>query len=168
MLGGKFSPFFFLFMLFLVDFNFYLCYNTIMIDTRNYYSMYHKDIYLPTELIQVVVENQKLLPTGRYSWHLENYFSCADEKHNITKLRFARVLKRIIANPIIPFEVTTVNGGVHKYVIRTSYNDDKDVSIVIICKNMWLDGTPFIKTAWLNNKDDCHATLDKRKYSREN
>lgn len=135
-----------------------------MINETHYFSMYHKDIYLPNEFVSVALGNQKLLPTGRYSWHLENYFSSGDEKHNITKLGFAEALKRIIANPIVPFEVSTINGGVHKYVIRTSYNDDKDISIVIICKNMWLDGTPFIKTAWLNNKDDCHATLDKRKY----
>lgn len=131
-------------MSFLVDFNFYLWYNTVMINARHSYSMYHKDIFIPKEFVSFAMENQRLLPTGRYSWHLENHFSFGDEKHAITKRGFARVLKKIISSPVAPFEVTSTNGWVRK--------------------NMWLDGTPFIKTAWLNNKDDYHTTLDRRKY----
>ena len=50
---------------------------------------------------------------------------------------------------------------VFKAVVRTSYDIDRDISIVF---NNDKRGKLIVRTAWLNRKSDRHMTLDKGKY----
>ena len=58
-----------------------------------------------------------------------------------------------------PFEIGTNNGLLSKFVIRTQYDARRDISIVFYCsiKQIW--------TAWLNDSNDLHTTLDESKYA---
>ena len=58
---------------------------------------------------------------------------------------------------------TTIHDEVFKAVIRTSYDLDRDISIVF---NLSKKNELIVKTAWLNDKRDTHTTLDKSKYYR--
>ena len=95
---------------------------------------------------------------------LLDYFENGDEKHDLTRRGLLESLKRCVLSTVVPFEVEATGMWVKKYVIRTSYDDEKDISIAIVCKD-YKSGLPFIKTAWLNRKDDIHKTLDVSKYS---
>ena len=59
-------------------------------------------------------------------------------------------------------EVEIINGRTNKMVVRDRYNDRMDIVLVIIPQGRAM----FIKTAWLNSKNDRHSTLDKSKYGR--
>ena len=64
------------------------------------------------------------------------------------------------------YEVQTdIHDNVYKCALRTSYDLDKDISIVF---NLSKDGKLIVKTAWLNGKSDKHFTLDKTKYFNPN
>lgn len=60
---------------------------------------------------------------------------------------------------IIELEIN--NNDISKLVIRTGYNEEFDLSLVISLI------TGKIKTAWLNRKEDNHETLFKDKYIKE-
>ena len=60
---------------------------------------------------------------------------------------------------IIELEIN--NNDISKLVIRTEYNEEFDLSLVISLT------TGKIKTAWLNRKEDNHETLFKDKYIKE-
>lgn len=53
-------------------------------------------------------------------------------------------------------EVETVNNRAVKAVARLPYNDKLDL-VLVICDPM--DGEIYVKTVWLNQRDDNHATL---------
>lgn len=54
-------------------------------------------------------------------------------------------------------EVETVGTVTSKYVVRGPYDALRDIVLVV-----QPDG--FVRTAWLNDKADVHATLDRTKY----
>lgn len=126
--------------------------------------LYHIDLFMPDRFISYAKEHQSHMTKVKFSQHLLDYFENGDDKHDLTRKELLESLKRCVINPVVPFEVEAADIWVKKYVIRTSYNEEKDISIAIVCKDYksWL---PFIKTAWLNNKDDIHNTLDVFKYS---
>ena len=126
--------------------------------------LYHRDIFMPERFTRYVKLHESQITKVMFSRHLMEYFDCGEEKHDITREGILSVLKRCVLNPVEPFEVEAAGRWVKKYVIRTSYNDTKDISIAIICKD-FKSGLPFDKTAWLNNKDDIHGTLDIDKYT---
>lgn len=124
--------------------------------------LYHEDIYIPEEYISQVLNHQKTLRKIHISRHLREHINNPDYKHDIESTKLLQCLKRVINNPVSPFEVEIDNRTVIKYVIRTSYDSDRDVSIAILVKDYC--GIPMIKTAWLNKKSDKHYTLDVSKY----
>ena len=66
------------------------------------------------------------------------------------------------------FEVDT-SKYIEKFVIRTKYDEVRDICIVFQNKYDEDKKEPylFIKTAWLNNTKDRHLTLDADKYSKD-
>lgn len=53
-------------------------------------------------------------------------------------------------------EVETVNGRATKAVIRFPYLNNNDL-VLVVCDP--LDGELYVKTVWLNQANDSHATL---------
>lgn len=66
---------------------------------------------------------------------------------------------KIMYSNIKPFEIETTYDKVTKYVIRISFDNERDISVVIRFNT--------IITAWINYKEDVHKTLDKSKYATE-
>lgn len=126
--------------------------------------LYHIDLFMPDRFINYAKEHQSHMTKVKFSQHLLDYFEKGDDKHDLTRKELLESLKRCVLNPVVPFEVEAASMWVKKYVIRTSYNEEKDISIAIVCKD-YKSGLPFVKTAWLNNKDDIHGTLDVNKYA---
>ena len=119
-------------------------------------NLYHRSIYW---LPQFDVESKQLvLSVKRLSNHLWEYIdNQPNHKHNIELTMLYKALRGLYGQDIEPFEVgVDYNNKVVKTVVRTSYNDTKDISMVI------KDG--FIVTCWLNDKCDKHFTLDYSKY----
>ena len=55
-------------------------------------------------------------------------------------------------------EVEIKNSNLYKMVLRKSYNDTCDITIVIQVDSL------NVKTVWLNEKSDSHKTLNKSRY----
>ena len=70
----------------------------------------------------------------------------------------------IEANPEHLIEILVENGAVTKGVFRIPYNDKLDLVFEINPAN-WR-GASFVRTVWINLRDDPHATLDASKYTR--
>ena len=125
--------------------------------------LYHKDIYLSQDLINQAIHQQQNTTNFIFTKHLIERIECKDHSHNlVTAEKVWTVLSKLKENPIIPFEVETetYNGieKVTKYVIRDRCDFFEDISIVI-------RGNRVI-TAYINNSNDEHFTLDTSKYSK--
>lgn len=59
-------------------------------------------------------------------------------------------------------EVELSGMRMNKMVVRGTYDEERDIVLVIAPRR----GEFFIKTAWLNDKDDSHLTLDVSRYAR--
>lgn len=57
-------------------------------------------------------------------------------------------------------EVGLEDRRVKKVVVRTELDDDNDVVFVLIPE----PGAWFVKTVWINRRNDCHKTLDRSRY----
>ena len=69
------------------------------------------------------------------------------------------IVQGLCSQDIHPFEVEVdCNNKVVKTVIRTPYDDTRDISIVI--------RYGYIVSGWLNDKNDSHVSLDKSKYEK--
>jgi hypothetical protein len=123
--------------------------------------LYHKDIYLPQDLIDQAIHQQQTTTNFAFTKHLIERIECKDRSHNsVTAEKVWTVLSKLKENPIIPFEVETETHNqvekVTKYVVRDKCNMFEDISIVI-------RGNKVI-TAYINNSTDEHFTLDTTKY----
>lgn len=138
--------------------------------------LYHVEKYMTEEMIETAKQFQSSIKTVSFSAHFKN--QCKDKndyKHYLDEFKIKKIITNIKNNPITPFEIEMTYDSkgrayLTKYVVRTSYDDTRDVSIVFgvyfnqVTKE--LDSTRvFIRTAWLNNKTDIHTTLDLSKYS---
>jgi hypothetical protein len=57
-------------------------------------------------------------------------------------------------------EVGMEDGRVAKVVVRAELDDDNDIVLVLIPRTpKW-----FVKTVWLNERNDSHKTLDRSRY----
>lgn len=74
---------------------------------------------------------------------------------------YQRDPERAVGYPTEPhvFEITVEDMDVVKLAARWEYNEEMDISVVAEPR----DGT--LITAWRNNKDDCHDTLDESEYA---
>ena len=118
--------------------------------------LFHKSVYwIPQFDIQ---SKQLLLSVKRLSNHLYDHIENSDKpRYDISIERLYNIVQGLCRQDIHPFEVEVdCNNKVVKTVIRTPYDDTRDISIVI--------RYGYIVTGFLNMKDDNHATLDRSKY----
>ena len=118
--------------------------------------LFHKSIYwIPQFDIQ---SKQLLLSVKRLSNHLYDHIENSNKpRYDISIEHLYNIVQGLYSQDIHPFEVEVdCSNKVVKTVIRTSYDDSRDISIVI--------RYGFIVSAWLNNKGDNHLTLDRSKY----
>ena len=120
--------------------------------------LFHKSVYwIPQFDIQ---SKQLLLSVKRLSNHLYDHIENSDKpRYDISIERLYNIVQGLCRQDIHPFEVEVdCNNKVVKTVIRTSYDDTRDISIVI--------RYGYIVSAWLNDKNDIHISLDRSKYEK--
>ena len=118
--------------------------------------LFHKSIYwIPQFDIQ---SKQLLLSVKRLSNHLYDHIENSNKpRYDISIERLYNIVQGLCSQDIHPFEVEVdCNNKVVKTVIRTPYDDNRDISIVI--------RYGYIVSAWLNDKNDSHISLDRSKY----
>ena len=118
--------------------------------------LFHKSIYwIPQFDIQ---SKQLLLSVKRLSNHLYDHIENSNKpRYDISVEHLYNIVQGLYSQDIHPFEVEVdCNNKVVKTVIRTSYDDNRDISIVI--------RYGYIVSAWLNSKGDNHFTLDRSRY----
>ena len=122
----------------------------------------HKQVYLPQGIIDEVYKHQDSTKIVEFSYHfIVQHLDKYDYKHYLNKNTLVKIVKNLHSQT--PFEVEiSKEHRVLKYVVRTTYDATRDVSIVIIPRG----DVAFVKTAWLNDENDKHFTLDKSKYVR--
>lgn len=122
----------------------------------------HIEKGIPQAILNEVLSIQRNL--SQRNLELSRHIVCrlenCNHKHHYTGDELISCVERLKSNPVIPFEVEVAfyNGVViiKKYVVRIKYNDTQDISVVI-------RGDKII-TAWINDRDDAHKTLDLSKY----
>jgi len=120
--------------------------------------LYHADVQMPRHIRGMVPKGVK---TMRYSQHALNE---RNDKFGYvqlpTSLNFAKATL---------VEVQVFGNVLDKVVIRQSHDEKTDLVLVcvpfykgeVLDKKQW-----FVKTVWLNTKDDNHATLDKNRFAK--
>ena len=121
-------------------------------------SLYHKNIYWEDWFDKGA---RKLIKSNlTLSQHLIEHLNNTDDKHKIDVNKLYSIINTLRhTNPLEPFEVEVEDNKVVKCVIRTKYNDDKDICIVF--------RYGIVVTAYLDDVNDNHATLDYSKYEKE-
>ena len=122
--------------------------------------LYHKKVFWCADFdLQA-----RALLNKNYSLHLFEHLLYSTDKHGMTMRELDRIIDEIIDKKrnYFLYEVeTTIHDEVFKAVVRTSYDLDRDISVVFALSKK---NELIVKTAWLNNKSDRHITLDKGKY----
>ena len=124
--------------------------------------LYHKHVYW----LKKFDTEAKALFNKNYSLHLFEHLLYSTDKHGMTIRELDRIIDELMENKRNYFLYeceTNIHNEVFKVVLRTSYDLDRDISIVFALSKK---NELIVKTAWLNNKLDRHFTLDKRKYFR--
>ena len=118
--------------------------------------LYHREVFWRPQFD--IQSKQLLLSVTRLSNHLYDHIENSNQpRYDINIETLYHIVQGLCKQHIQPFEVEVDdNNKVVKMVVRTSYDDDRDISIVV------REG--FVVTAWLNNKIDKHETLDVNKY----
>ena len=123
-------------------------------------ALLHSEVFMPKWVKETVLEKEKSIKNSYLSKHCEDNLFISNFKHNIEREKLLTIVNSLKTNPVLPFEVEITKDGttynITKIVVRTSYDDKRDISIVLR-ENM-------IVTAWLNYKIDEHKTLDESKY----
>lgn len=115
--------------------------------------VYNKGVYFPFELVQqvdnIVSTQFKILPTYHYAKkaaQLNLPYNC---------------YKAMLYGEIVEVEY---NNGVKKIVTRLPHRYDENLDI---CAAIMLNGAEaeaVVKTVWVNNHNDNHATINKSNY----
>lgn len=122
--------------------------------------LYHKQVFWYKSFDVLAKE----LFNKNYSLHLFEHLLYSTDKHGMTMRELDRIIDELINHKRYYFlyEIETKGkDDIVKCVLRTSYDLDRDISIVFAISK---DGKNIVKTAWLNRKKDWHFTLDKSKY----
>lgn len=122
--------------------------------------LYHKKVFWYASFDTLAKE----LFNKNYSLHLFEHLLYSTDKHGMTMRELDRIIDELIDNKrcFFLYEVETrAKDDIVKCALRTSYDLDRDISIVFATSK---DGKNIVKTAWLNRKDDRHFSLDKSKY----
>lgn len=109
--------------------------------------LYHKEIGFPDN-IQILTGHMDL----EYSRHAMDEAS-GDKYGGVDLPEF---IDFQLGNVI---EIEVDNDKVIKMVVRVSYDEEKDLVLVIIPQN------GLVKTVWFNTRGDKHRTLDKWRYT---
>ena len=121
-------------------------------------SSYHRDIYWESWFdkgARKLVKSDFIL-----SKHLIEHLNDQDDKHKIDVGKLYSIINTLRhTNPLEPFEVEVKDNKVVKCVVRTRYDDNKDICIVF--------RYGIIITAYLDDINDNHETLDYSKYEKE-
>ena len=121
-------------------------------------SLYHRDIYWESWFdkgARKLVKSDFIL-----SKHLIEHLNNQDDKHKIDVGKLYSIINTLRhTNPLEPFEVEVKDNKVVKCVVRTRYDDNKDICIVF--------RYGIIITAYLDDINDNHETLDYSKYEKE-
>lgn len=133
--------------------------NTYNSTKDNQEKLYHREVFWLDVFDQQatdLIKDKEL----QYSLHLEeNFILPTNDKHYINKRKLYHILNNFNTNAIKPFEVLVYNNKAVKAVVRTEYDETRDISIVL------RNGR--VVTAWLNNKNDIHKNLNNSKYMNE-
>lgn len=125
--------------------------------------LYHIEVYMPQEYIDSSLSSQRTLGTYKFSYHLKKrLFGDRDYKHALNNKALVQCINNLRSSPTVPFEIEVDDGEIVKLVVRVPYTEENDVSIAIQLNSSY--GCPLIKTAWLNDRNDIHTTLDTTKY----
>lgn len=112
--------------------------------------LFHKDVRLP-EWFRLPARTVNLV------WSKHAAAACLDDRYGL--LEVCPVLNLGQCETI---EVEVTDNWVTKLVLRTAWDDEHDVVFVVIPRPA--HGHYFVKTVWLNHKNDTHRTLDRSKY----
>lgn len=122
--------------------------------------LYHKKVYWCADFDS----QARALFNKNYSLHLFEHLLYSTDKHGMTMRELDRIIDELIDNKRNYFlyeAQTDIHDNVYKIALRTSYDLDRDISIVFALSKK---NELIVKTAWLNHKRDKHNTLDKSKY----
>lgn len=109
--------------------------------------LYHKDIGFPAP-----IEWPKAGMPLRFGWHAAvQWQRKTGSLHPPPPSQLPKIFECI--------EVETKDGSVIKWVVRFIWSLTED-AVLVICPN------GFVKSAWLNDCDDTHATLNTRRYTK--
>lgn len=111
--------------------------------------LYHKDIGLPPGF---------RLPSRQVEleWSRHAMQAALDDRYGL--IDSYPVLDLSYCDTI---EVELTGRRVSKLVLRAEWDDDHDIVYVVIPKTPTLY---FVKTVWMNHKNDTHKTLDRSRY----
>jgi len=115
--------------------------------------LYHKDIGFPDAVQKSISGAQDRgisFPLSYGSHAREQAFS-----DRYGKISLPKKLNVAEAEAI---EVQVINNKLHKILWRTDHDNENDICLAVLMEN------GFVKTVWLNEKNDLHATLDHSKY----
>ncbi len=140
------------------------------------YKLYHKDIYLPEYLISEIKKEERILTKYPiiFSNHIQEHFKTIYCRYSDMEQRIIDIIRELTKVNVIPFELETKKDykvfkdyreHINKIVVRVPFSDTIDISIVIMPRNGYGGNKcTFVKTAWLNNAEDNHKTLDITRY----
>lgn len=111
-------------------------------------TLYHKDIYIPKQIQSIPFQKVSL----RFSNHA--ILGAKSDRYGQIELWDCICFS---GNDIIEAEV--IENRLIKIVVRVFYNNRFDVCYVICPENL------IVKTVWLNDRSDCHSTLNRSKYA---
>ena len=114
--------------------------------------LYHFELGIPASILNALVS--KTFDKLTYSRHAK--LACVSDRYGkIMKPPFSVSLtdKNII-------EVEAINGSASKVLARLPYNEQYDILVAFFPESK------FVKTVWLNDRNDNHYTLDASKYSK--
>lgn len=131
-----------------------ICLGLVRVATMGYTGpmstqLWHSDIRLPAGFTA---------PRGRWPLNYSQHAIRASFSDHYGEIR---ILKSLTMSRFDVVEVETLDGEVVKLVIRGSYNEDFDIVMAVMPT---ASNTFFVKTVWLNRKNDRHATLDRNRY----
>ena len=126
--------------------------------------LYHKEVFWKKYFDREAIKLAEKITATELSSHIRNErMKHHDKKHPYDFDGLYQAIERIKNNEAYIFEVLEENGIILKAVYRVTYDDNRDISVVIRRDRARV----FIVTAWVNNKNDKHLTLDKNNYCKK-
>ena len=135
----------------------------------------HSKVYMPKFILNKTLYLEGIISEYDNTLHFfSKYNDENDVKHYMPKEKMTKALKSIQKNKTKPFEIEVMYDNkkrdyiITKYVVRVSYDETRDVSFVIVpvLDRYSKKFRGRIKTAWLNDKEDIHSTLNVSKYAK--